>query len=428
MKHIDVNNKAEVIKSDTIVRARYRLNPLSLKFITVLIAGLKRSDDINQIYTFSVKEFKELTGLKRKDLYWAVKEAVREILEKPLYIPKEEDSNSFLMLNWVASAEYKEGEGVVEFEISKKLRPYLLSVKDRFLKYKLENILSLANGYSIRLYEILKDWLEMNKRYSKKVEKIVSLEEFRETLEIPKGYKYGNIKERILEKAKKELAEKTDITFEYEEIKTGRKVTHLKFFVFDNPNGWRKLKSSRKKNITPETVVLKVPDEVKSKLRQVTSELLKEINRYIAEKGFEYVMSNIEYANKNAKDNYIGYLLISLKNDWAKNVREKQETENKIEKAREEYKKFIGLEFEYEGKTCHVEESSIYCYDTDSAWALGDILKDWDMWHPLLNEKAAKAAKTKTLQKNPINRSRELQERLGISSLVDSSLATESSN
>jgi len=149
-RHIDVSSDTEVVKSDVIVRARYRLNPLSLKFITVLIAGLKRSDDLNQIYEFKVKNFKELMGLKRKDLYWAVKEAVKEILEKPLYIPRSENDNSFLMLNWVASAEYKEGKGVVEFEISKKLRPYLLSVKERFLKYKLENILILTNGYSIQ--------------------------------------------------------------------------------------------------------------------------------------------------------------------------------------------------------------------------------------------------------------------------------------
>ncbi len=414
MKHIDVNNKTEVIKSDTIVRARYRLNPLSLKFITVLIAGLKRSDDINQIYSFSVKEFKELTGLKRKDLYWAVKEAVREILEKPLYIPKDEDSNSFLMLNWVASAEYKEGEGVVEFEISKKLRPYLLSLKERFLKYKLENILSLANGYSIRLYEILKDWLEMNKRYGKKAEKIVSLEEFRETLEIPKGYKYGNIKERILEKAKRDLAKKTDITFTYEEIKTGRKVTHIKFIITDNPNSGKKLKDSDKQSTTPETVVLRVPNEVKGSLKQVTNELLREINRYITERGLEYVMSNIEYANKHAKDNYIGYLLNALKDDWAKNVREKQDLQDKMEKAREEYREFIGLEFEHKGKTYRVEDSSIYCFDTNSAWALGDILENWDTWRPFLKEKAAEAAKTVTPQGNPINKSRELQERLGV--------------
>ncbi len=236
-KLIQVNGDLEVKKADAIVRARYKLNPLSLKFITSLIAGLKRSDDINEEYVFKVRDFKELTGLKRKDLYWAVKEALKELLEKPIYIPrgKDENDNSFLMLNWVASAEYKEGEGIVEFEISNKLRPYLLEAQKRFLKYKLENILPLRSSYSIRMYEILKDWLELNKRYGNKAEKIISLKDFREILEIPNSYRFNNIKVQVLNKAKAELEKHTDIIFDYQEIKTGRKVTHLHFFIKENP-------------------------------------------------------------------------------------------------------------------------------------------------------------------------------------------------
>jgi len=236
-KQIEVNGDLEVKKADVVVRARYKLNPLSLKFITSLIAGLKRGDDINEVYQFKVKNFKELTGLKRKDLYWAVKESLKELLEKPIYIPKgkDENDNSFLMLNWIASAEYKEGEGIIEFEISNKLRPYLLEAQKKFLKYRLENILSLRSGYSIRMYEILKDWLEMYSRYGNKAEKIVSLKEFREILEIPRSYLFGDIKRQILNKSKKELEEHTDIIFDYEEIKTGRKVTHLHFIIRPNP-------------------------------------------------------------------------------------------------------------------------------------------------------------------------------------------------
>jgi len=236
-KLIEINGDLEIKKADVVVRARYKLNPLSLKFITSLIAGLKRGDDINEIYQFKVKDFQELTKLKRKDLYWAIKESLKELLEKPIYIPKgkNENDNSFLMLNWVASAEYKEGEGIVEFEISNKLRPYLLEAQKKFLKYRLENILSLRSSYSIRIYEILKDWFEMYSRYGSKAEKIINLKELREILEIPKSYRFNDIKRFILEKSKKELEAYTDIIFDYEEIKTGRKVTYLKFIIRPNP-------------------------------------------------------------------------------------------------------------------------------------------------------------------------------------------------
>ena len=234
-RHIEVNGDLEVRKAEVIIKARYKLNPLSLKFITALIAGLKRSDDINEEYVFRVKDFKELMGLKRKDLYWAVKEAVGELLDKPLHIPTED---GFIMCNWISGGHYIESAGEVRFFIYPKLRPYLLDAQEKFLKYRLENILSLRSTYSIRMYEILKDWLELNKRYGKKAEKIISVKELREILEIPRSYPYGGssgIKYRVIEKAKKELAEHTDIIFDYEEIKTGRKVTHLKFIIEENP-------------------------------------------------------------------------------------------------------------------------------------------------------------------------------------------------
>ena len=67
-KLIQVNGDLEVKKADVVVKARYKLNPLSLKFITTLITGLKRSDDINEEYVFRVKDFQELTKLKKRPI------------------------------------------------------------------------------------------------------------------------------------------------------------------------------------------------------------------------------------------------------------------------------------------------------------------------------------------------------------------------
>jgi plasmid replication initiation protein len=238
IKEININNELIIRKSDAIVKSRYKLNPLALKFVTCLIAGLKRSDDINQIYIFKIKDFKELTGLKRKDLYAAVEIALDELLKKPLHIPTE---NGFIKANWVADAEYIENQGLVEFTISRKLRPFLLEAKEKFLKYKLENILPLRSSYSIRMYELLKDWFETFNRYGKNTEKIVKLDELREILEIPIKYRFSDIKRQILNKALEDLKKYTDIIFSYEEIKTGRKVTHLKFKIQLNPKKIRNL-------------------------------------------------------------------------------------------------------------------------------------------------------------------------------------------
>ncbi len=232
-KIVRADGDLEVKKSEAIVKARYKLSPLAIKFISVVISNLKRSDDVNEEYVVKVRDFKELTGQKTKRIYELIDEALNDLLKNPLTIPLGDDKNSILKANWVSGAVYNGGE--VRFMIYPPLRPFLLEVKEKYLKYRLENILSLRSSYVIRLYEILKDWLELNKRYGNKAEKIISLDEFRQMLEIPKSYQFGDIRRRILEKAKAELAEHTDILFDYEEIKTGRKVTHLHFYIRPNP-------------------------------------------------------------------------------------------------------------------------------------------------------------------------------------------------
>jgi len=235
-KLVKTNGSLEVKKSEFIVKARYKLNPLAIKFISTIIGNLKKTDEYNQEYIFKINEFKELTGQKTNRIYELLDEATEELLNNPLKIPLED--GGFLKANWVADAEYKKGSGIISFTISPKLRPYLIEAQQKYLKYNLENILPLKSSYSIRMYEILKDYYNIQARYGNKVEKIIEVAKLREMLEIPKSYKYGNssgIKQRVLEKSKQELKEHTDIIFDYEEIKTGRKVTHLKFTIQLNP-------------------------------------------------------------------------------------------------------------------------------------------------------------------------------------------------
>jgi len=240
-KLVKADEDFEVKKSEAIVKARYKLNPLAIKFISAVISNLKRSDDVYEEYVLKVKDFKELTGQKTKRIYELIDEALNDLLTNPITIFLGDEKNSVLKANWISGAVYNAGE--VRFMIYPKLRPFLLEVKEKYLKYRLENILFLKSGYVIRVYEILKDWFEMYSRYGGKAEKIISLKELREILEIPKSYVYGMLKKRILEKAKVELAENTDIVFDYEEIKTGRKVTHLKFIICPNPKHLRENKT-----------------------------------------------------------------------------------------------------------------------------------------------------------------------------------------
>ncbi len=106
------------------------------------------------------------------------------------------------------------------------MKPFLLRLKERFTTYKLNNVMKLRSIYSIRIYELLKQYQSIGKR-------TITIESLRKMLGIePDEYKtYNNLKRKVIMVAHKEVNEKTDICFDYKEIKLSRKVNEIEFIV-----------------------------------------------------------------------------------------------------------------------------------------------------------------------------------------------------
>ena len=371
IRSVNVDENTVVKKSEILVRSRYTLSPLALKFLSCIIANVKRGDPVDQEYVFNISKFSELTGQKTHRIYELIDQATSELLRNPLKIPTEE-GRGFLKFNWISSASYLYGQGSVSFCIDKRLRPYIIDLRERFLKYKLENILKLKSSYSIRIYEILKDWISQEKRYNKKhvIEKIVSVDWIRDTLEIPLSYRYNDLKRFILQKAQKELEKYTDLKFSFEEIKTGRKVSHLKFYIVENnkPNKGKEIKGNNE---------LK---ELISTLRTKENVKMEYLYDAYMKHGYDYVKRNIDYANIHANDNYAAYLTKALQEDWA--TTSKQRDPIFESKEYKEYQKYIGSKINIRGITYDVDHESLYNPKTNTAIPIGDILKNWNYWRP----------------------------------------------
>jgi Initiator Replication protein len=101
----------------------------------------------------------------------------------------------------------------------------LLQLKKEFTTYRLKNVMELKSGYSIRIYEILKRWQFIND-----VE--IPLDDLRKMVGATDKYlEYHNFKKRVLAPAQKEISAKTDLAFAYKEVKSGRKVVAIRFFI-----------------------------------------------------------------------------------------------------------------------------------------------------------------------------------------------------
>jgi len=88
----------------------------------------------------------------------------------------------------------------------------------------------MKSKYSPRIYEILKC-----NEFKKQGYIEIEIDELRKLLKTEGMYhQYQDFKRKIIIQTQKELKKLTDISFEFEEIKTGRKVTSLKFYIKAN--------------------------------------------------------------------------------------------------------------------------------------------------------------------------------------------------
>ena len=224
-----LNKNSLIVKSNRLIEASYKLDLQEQRIILLMASMVKRDDKDFQLYRINIKDFSELIGVKNTALYTEIKEITKKIQERVLVIT--EPDGRELQIGWLSSAEYFKNQGYVELEFSPKLKPYLLEIKTTFTKYQLKNIAGLKSSYSIRIYELLKQYITIGERLFK-------VEEFKKVLGIkPGSYKnYGDLNRRIIAKAKVELTQKTDISFAVTPKKRGNKVVEILFSIYSTNN------------------------------------------------------------------------------------------------------------------------------------------------------------------------------------------------
>ena len=130
---------------------------------------------------------------------------------------------------------------------------------------------------------------------------------------------YKNFKQRILEPSQKSINNKTDIYFSFDEIKTGRKITDLKFKIKSNP----KNKSQLPKKFRA------VKEDIE--IIHILSDLginHKTANDLLDQYPHKRILQNIDYVkqqNKDNIDNLAGYIVKAIKENYHHNDQQSQQ-------------------------------------------------------------------------------------------------------
>lgn len=327
-----------VRKSNYLVEAAYRLSAVEQKIILVLASMIRTKDREFKPYMLKIRNFSRLIELDSKADYEYLKGVTKSLLEKVFVI---RTPHSEIQTHWLSSVEYNQGKGSVAFTFDPKLKPFLLQLKDRFTTFRLRDVIQLRSSFSIRMYELLKEYENIGSR-------TFAVEQLKEVLGLePRQYGlYGDFKKRVIVPAQKELAAKTDIAFDFDEIKTSRAVTKLRFRIFANVNyrghGEDALSYEEKSSSVSPDIFQNSDYEKLERLLPEEYRSSKSIKRlllsYLETNGLDYVARNIAYANAKSNavnhgisrgrgSNYRNYLAFALRSDFGLPFKEDLEAE-----------------------------------------------------------------------------------------------------
>lgn len=212
-----------IVKSNDLIEASYRLNLNEQRLILFMMSKIKKEDTQFRTCRISVKEFVETYDLNLKNTYKEIKQTTKSLTEKSMTIKDKNNPKNYIHISWLASAAYV--NGILELEFSDKLSPYLLEIRDNFSKYMLGEFVKFSGVYTIRLYQMFKQYLNIGYRY-------YTLEEFRRILQLENKYpKYSNLKIKVINFALDEINRLSNIRVELVEKKEGKKVVGVGFKI-----------------------------------------------------------------------------------------------------------------------------------------------------------------------------------------------------
>ena len=214
-------------KANDLIEARYKLTLIQQRIILYLNAQINAWDKEFITYSIKVSDFCEYIGIDPKNIYEDFIKISEGLIAKTLVIGK---GNSVTVTSWLSAATYHIGKGVIELKFSSELKDFLLDLNKKYTKYFLDDVKRFKCIYSYRIYELLLQYYNKNEK-----EKTFFVDELKEMFGIKDVYPYyANFKKKVLLEAQQELFEKSDICFDFVEIKKGRKIDRIRFIINAN--------------------------------------------------------------------------------------------------------------------------------------------------------------------------------------------------
>jgi plasmid replication initiation protein len=209
MELLDVSANKNIMMSNSITSGRFDVTACQLDILFMLLSMLEKNDVADKEYIINAKDIETLT--KKKWNYQQLRKSTEDFGSRMFEIENEKSLKQIWL--W-SKVEYYHNTGSFGVIINPHARQYFFELKDNFTSLQLKSVLNCNSKYAKRLYGIACQYRNM--KFNP-----MPLDDFKKMLGLidKKGNDsytvLSNLKTKVLDVAKKQINENTDIQFDY---------------------------------------------------------------------------------------------------------------------------------------------------------------------------------------------------------------------
>ena len=331
-----MDNEKYIYKSNNLVESSYSL---SLNAQRLIYMGAKKLKPIfiksdikpSQLNSFLatktfgdlkiyVTEFKNEFNIKGNYLYDTFVDVAKELWNSKIQYMS--NDGKIIEKRWVITCEYDPKNCCISLTFHPDLILDLLVFKNKYNKIQHNATKALKNSDQIRTYELLK-------RYVKRGIRRFELEDYRYKLAYDDDIypEYSKLKQRKIKPTIKAINENTDIEiYDYKEIRYGRKVGAIEFYIRDNKEAQLEeneeliddsIDPSHVENVN-RIVGRNLSAGMVSKITNISLNSIKD--NHVDMTVYEYIEDKVKavknYTRSNTVRNYMSVFLTALRENW----------------------------------------------------------------------------------------------------------------
>ena len=219
-----MSKELEVRQHNALTNARYDYTELQQDLLFFIISKLK--PDNREGYALSIMELSKLTGKKYNAAY--LHKATADMGSRVLEVLTEKSYEQIWMFQRV---KYHLGQGIIEFDFTKHILPYLFDLKNNFTSFELAAALRLTSKYAKRIYPLCSQWKDLGETKKYDLQDLKKMLGLLDDKGNEKMKQLIDLRTNVLDVAMKQINEHTELHVSYKLEKVGRSFKNIIFTV-----------------------------------------------------------------------------------------------------------------------------------------------------------------------------------------------------